>query len=80
MTETGRNTMAPEPMTLPQEATVSDAARLMRDRDAGSIIVLHPDSSLCGVVTERDIVVRAVAEGRAPESTRLDSVCTHVSV
>lgn len=78
MTETVTNTMVPRPITLQHEATVGDAARLMRDLDVGTIIVLHPDASLCGVVTDRDIVVRAVAEGREPGSTPLHAVCSQL--
>jgi len=44
---------------------ISDAAELMRREDIGDVIVLEEDR-LYGILTDRDIVVRVVAEGRDP--------------
>ena len=46
MAQTIRDVMTPDPITLPTTALVSDAARLMRDRDIGTIVVVKPDGRL----------------------------------
>jgi CBS domain-containing protein len=65
--------MTGDPVTLPKDATVVEAARVMRDKGIGDVIVTDGDRA-AGIVTDRDIVVRAVAEGQAPESVRLEQV------
>lgn len=70
-----RDVMTPEPTTLPLEASLTEAARLMRDEDI-RIVLVAQDDRLCGLLTERDIVVRAVAAGRDLTGTRLDEVCS----
>jgi CBS domain-containing protein len=67
--------MSPNPITLPATATAVDAAKAMRDADVGDIVVLE-DSRICGIVTDRDIVVRSVAVGRNPEQTKLGDICS----
>lgn len=67
-------TEAVEPMT-----TVARAARLMREQDIGDVLVTY-DCDLFGVLTDRDIVIRAVAEGRDPAVTPVGSVCTRPPV
>ena len=47
----------------------------MRDQAIGDVIVLK-DGAICGIVTDRDITVRAVAEGRDPKSTPVGDICT----
>jgi CBS domain-containing protein len=58
-----RDVMTPNPRTLGPEATVEEAARLMRDEDTGVVPIVENGRPI-GLVTDRDIVVRAVAEGR----------------
>jgi CBS domain-containing protein len=60
--------MTPNPIALPQTASVFDAAQKMRDASIGNVVVLD-GQTVCGIVTDRDIVVRAVAAGRDPRST-----------
>ncbi|MEU6524396.1 CBS domain-containing protein [Streptomyces sp. NPDC046924] len=67
-------TAAVEPMT-----TVARAARLMREQDIGDVLVTY-DCDLFGVLTDRDIVVRALAEGLDPAATSVGSVCTRPPV
>jgi CBS domain-containing protein len=57
-----RDVMTPNPRTLDPNATVQDAARLMRDEDTG-VVPLVENGRPVGLVTDRDIVVRAVADG-----------------
>jgi CBS domain-containing protein len=67
--------MSASPIGLEDTATLSDAARAMRDGDFGSVVVLK-GGSVCGVVTDRDIVIRAVAEGKDPKSVKLGEICS----
>lgn len=62
--------------TVAPSDTVAMAARLMEEMDVGSLPVCDDDEGLVGIVTDRDIVVRAVAHGRAADATRLEDVMT----
>jgi len=46
-------------------ATIAEVARLMRDRNVGSVIVVDGIGYLAGIVTDRDVAVRGVGEGRS---------------
>ena len=56
--------MARNVVSLSTNSSITDAARRMRDEDIGNVIVLDDNNELKGIVTDRDITVRAVAEGR----------------
>ncbi|MSP96702.1 MAG: CBS domain-containing protein [Betaproteobacteria bacterium] len=64
-----------ELLTAPATMWVCDAARLMRERKVGAILVLE-DGKLAGIFTERDALFRVVAEQRAPTTTSLAAVMT----
>jgi CBS domain-containing protein len=55
--------------------TVSEAARLMREKRVGALAVVE-DGKLIGIFTERDALFRVVAEGRDPQTVRLAEVMT----
>ena len=67
--------MTPDPIALPQTASVFDAAQTMRDASIGGVVVLNGER-VCGIVTDRDIVVRGIAAGRDPRSTKLPDICS----
>lgn len=67
--------MTPNPMTLPSTVPVREAARTMRDANIGSVIV-QDGQELYGLLTDRDIVVRAVAEERDLTATRVADICS----
>lgn len=71
-----REIMTENPATLSADSTVEDAARLMKERDIGDVIVMK-DGELCGILTDRDIVVRALAEHRDISKTPVDQICSH---
>ena len=73
MAQTVREIMTLEPVTLEDSATVFDAAQAMRDSNIGDVIVVT-GGSVRGVLTDRDIVVRVVAEGRDPHDVKLGEV------
>lgn len=54
--------MTPNPTTVAPTDTIQNTARLMRDEDAGAIPVVE-NGKVLGMVTDRDIAIRAVAEG-----------------
>jgi len=64
-----------DPVTCPAATPVMDAARLMRDQDIGDVVV-EENGTVRGIVTDRDIVVRVVAEGEDPQSCQLLDVCS----
>jgi CBS domain-containing protein len=59
------------------DQTIRDAARLMAERDIGALPVGDGDR-LVGVITDRDIAVRAVAEGRGPDTKVTDVMSREV--
>ena len=67
--------MTPAPPALPLDAPLTEAARFMRDAQTAEVLVIH-DDRLCGLLTDRDIVVRAVADGRDLAATRLAEICS----
>lgn len=58
------------------ETTIEEAARKMRSLDVGPLPVCGDDDRLAGMLTDRDIVIRAVAEGRDPHTTVVREVMT----
>ena len=62
MAQTVSDVMTTDLVTCPTTASIADVARLMRDRDIGDVLVTD-DGELRGIVTDRDIVVRCVADG-----------------
>ncbi|MDP9069940.1 MAG: CBS domain-containing protein [Actinomycetota bacterium] len=75
MAPTVRDVMTVDPVSLPADASVIDAARTMKERDIGDVIVVE-DGRICGVVTDRDLAVRALAEERDPVGTRIGEICS----
>lgn len=62
-------------VTITPEQTVREAARLMNEQGIGGLMVVE-EGELAGVFTERDVLRRVVAEGRAPEATTVGEVMT----
>jgi CBS domain-containing protein len=67
--------MTPDVVRVAPEVTLMDAARAMKDLDIGPLPVCDGDR-LLGMITDRDITVRATAEGRDPRSTSVSDVMT----
>ena len=76
--------MTPDVVRVTPETTLMEAARAMKDLDIGPLPVCQADR-LLGMITDRDITIRATAEGRDPRSTPVsdimtsDAVCCHES-
>jgi CBS domain-containing protein len=75
MAQSIRDVMTANPISMPAAASAADAARAMRDSHIGDVIVLD-NGRICGIVTDRDIVIRAVAEGRYLLTTKLADICS----
>lgn len=67
--------MTKDVVYLPAETTLDEAAKAMRSRDIGDVVVTE-GPTLAGVVTDRDIVVRAIADGRDPRATNLGEIAS----
>jgi CBS domain-containing protein len=61
-----REIMTRNPRAALSDSPVSDVARIMRDENTGIVPIVDDDGRLLGVVTDRDIVVRSIAEGNDP--------------
>lgn len=71
-----RDVMTKDPVKMSSDSSVVDAAKAMSDMRIGSVVVMDKDKP-CGIVTDRDIAVRAVATGSDPKSTKLADICSH---
>jgi CBS domain-containing protein len=71
--QTVRDVMSGDPATIDSSQPIVDAARLMRTADTG-VLVVTTEGAVYGVVTDRDITVRAVAEGRDVQTTPVGDV------
>jgi CBS domain-containing protein len=86
MAQTVREVMTVNPATIDAGQTIQDLATLMREVDSGAIVVTD-DGRVVGIATDRDIAIRAVADGKGPEtpvrevcSTDLETVAPDYSV
>lgn len=71
-----RDVMTPHPTVCTPDTTAAEAAALMRDQDIGDVLVVGDGSGTLGIVTDRDIVTRAVASGRDPKKVHVGEICT----
>jgi CBS domain-containing protein len=62
--------------TIPPQATLAEAAKKMASQDIGSLPVCADRRRVVGIITDRDITVRAVARGMDPNQTRVEEVMT----
>ncbi len=70
-----RDLMTSNPESCPPSATVLDAAKVMATQDVGPVPIVDGDR-LVGIVTDRDLVVRVLAEGRDPSATALGDIAS----
>ena len=75
MGKTIKDTMTSNPCSIDADKPVSYAAKMMRDEDVGLAPIVEGDR-LVGTLTERDIALRVVAEGRDPEKTTVREVAS----
>jgi CBS domain-containing protein len=70
-----RDAMTSNPRSIEPSTTVTEAARLMKAEDVGSLPIVGGDQ-LVGMVTDRDVVIRVVAEGKDPQSTTVGEIAS----
>ena len=70
-----RDVMTSNPRTTEATTSVADAARLLREEDVGALPVVE-EGRLIGMLTDRDIVVRVLAEGKDPRSTAVGEIAS----
>ncbi|MET9297100.1 CBS domain-containing protein [Streptomyces sp. NPDC003077] len=70
-----RDIMTSAPVTVEPQTSVEAVARQMRDQNIGAVLVAEGDK-LRGLVSDRDLVVRAVADGSDTKKTTVGSVCS----
>jgi len=75
MAQSIREVMTQNPELVAGDTTVADAAKLMRDNDFGGVLCGDGDK-VSGFLTDRDIALRVVAEGKDPTSTTVSEVAT----
>jgi CBS domain-containing protein len=71
--QTARDVMTTDVVMLDERSTVGEAARRMREMNVGDVLVGH-DGIVSAIVTDRDIVVRAVATGSHPDEITLAEI------
>ena len=75
MTRKVRDVMSAPPVCMAATESASAAAKAMKDRGIGTVLVVA-GGRLDGLVTHRDITIRVLAENRDPLTTRLGDICT----
>lgn len=71
-----KDVMTPGVECARPSATLQEAARMMRDLDVGALPVCGDNDRLVGMITDRDIVIRAIAEGQDPKNVRVKDAMT----
>lgn len=66
--------MTTDPVSISPNESVQTAARLMKTNHVGSIPVLEGERKLVGILTDRDLAIKVISEGRAPVSTSVADV------
>jgi CBS domain-containing protein len=71
-----RDVMTPDPQCVSEKDSVRDAARIMSSADTGAVPVVDDGNKIIGMITDRDIVVRLVAEGKDVANARVNEAMT----
>jgi CBS domain-containing protein len=71
-----REVMTADPITVSMQTSLAQAAAAMRELDSGDVLVVDGGGTLYGIVTDRDIVTRAVADGLDSTMTPVQAVIT----
>lgn len=74
-----RDLMTSDPVTCSIDTSIRDVAEMMRQRNVGDVLVAK-EGGVVGIVTDRDIVVRAVADGANPDDLAVGTICSDALV
>ncbi|WP_372787759.1 CBS domain-containing protein [Paraconexibacter sp.] len=69
MADKARDVMSDDCTCIDEKASILEAAKLLRERGVGALPICGEDDRLKGMLTDRDIVVKVLAEGRSPGAT-----------
>ena len=78
--KTARDIMTPECECIGENDTVLDAAERLAELDVGAMPICGTDDRLKGMITDRDIVVKVIAQGKNPSSTPVSELATQDEV
>jgi CBS domain-containing protein len=78
MAKSIRDVMTADPRTVKSDAPIAEAAKAMKEADAGAVVV-QDNGAPTGILTDRDIAIRAVAEGRDPDTPVSEVATTDVT-
>ena len=70
-----REAMSSPVVMVSENDSAADAAGVMKDHGVGAVIVHGGESQPVGILTERDLVYRVIAEGRPPREIKVNEVC-----
>lgn len=73
--ETARDVMTPDPVMIAPDATLQSAAKKMEAVDCG-VLPVGSNGHIKGIITDRDIVIRAVAQGKNPAHAKVQDFMT----
>ena len=76
MSKLAKDVMTPSPQCCTGETTLNEVANLMVEADCGEIPITDSSNRLVGVITDRDIVCRAVAKGKDPSAMTAAEIMT----
>jgi CBS domain-containing protein len=76
MKHTVKEVMNKNPILVPANTPIRQVAEKMKERQVGTVMVTENDGSLCGIVTDRDVAIRAVAGGLDPQKTTVSKICS----
>ena len=71
-----RDVMTPDPRCVNETDSIMDAAKIMQSADTGAVPVVDGNNKIIGMITDRDIVVRLIAEGRDPQKSSVNDAMT----
>ena len=69
--------MTTEVETVQMDSTLEEVASIMKIENVGALPVVDEDEDLIGIITDRDIIVRCIAEGKNPADTNVEEVLSH---
>ena len=73
---TCKDVMTRNPVSAQPEDSVANVARLMKEQDIGPVPIVQGSNELVGIVTDRDLAIKVVGEGRDPNTTQVGDVMT----
>ncbi len=71
-----RDVMTPNPVSVPEGATLPQVAAIMRDHDIGDVLVRSETAGMLGILTDRDIVVRGLTGGGGATELTAGEICS----